>query len=280
MSQQRDLPLSDLLRSIGHAGYHLGEIGATEGAAGNISVLVRGDLSGAQERFPLEEPFQVPGQSGPVPELAGASIIVSGSGRRLWEISRDPTANLSIIRFDARGEQATLCTAPEKLFTRPTSELNSHIAIHRQEAALRGAAFQAVVHAQPLHIVYLSHLQRYRNGRELNRRLFRWQPETIFQIPEGIGVVPFLLPGSAALMEATLEALKTHQVALWSKHGLIVRSDHSVKKAVDLIEYLETAARFEYMNFANHDTADGLSNEEMAAFCQAYGIKQTIYETA
>lgn len=279
MSQQREFVLSDLIQSIGHAGHHLSQFGATEGAAGNISVLVRGELSGTRERFPIEEPFEVPGLSGPVPELAGASVIVSGSGRRLWEISRDPAANLAVIRFDSHGEKATLCSAPEKLFSRPTSELNSHIAIHRQEISLRGAAFQAVVHAQPLHVVYLSHLQRYRNSRELNRRLFRWQPETIFQIPEGIGVVPFLLPGSAALMEATLEALKTHKVALWSKHGLIVRSDHSVKKAVDLIEYLETAARFEYMNFANHDTADGLSNEEMAAFCQAYGIEQTIYES-
>jgi len=31
------------------------------------------------------------------------------------------------------------------------------------------------------------------------------------------------------------------------------------------------------MNFANHDTADGLSNDEMSAFCAAYNIKQTIY---
>jgi len=277
MSERCDFALTELLQSIGDAGRHLGEIGATEGAAGNISVLLRGELYGAEALFPIMEPYTVPGVAGSVPELAGASIIVTGSGRRLWEIARDPMANLALLRFDALGERAWLCVAPNKLFSRPTSELNSHIAIHRQQALASSATFQAVVHAQPLHIVYLSHLQRYRNALELNRRLFRWQPETIFQIPEGVGVLPFLLPGSAQLMEATLESMKTHQVVLWSKHGLIVRSDHSVKKAVDLIEYLETAARFEYMNFANHDTADGLSNEEMRTFCDTYGIRQSIY---
>jgi hypothetical protein len=38
----------------------------------------------------------------------------------------------------------------------------------------------------------------------LNRRLLRWQPETLVQLPEGPAALPFLLPGSAALMEATL----------------------------------------------------------------------------
>ncbi len=76
--------LDDLLTMIGEAGRHLSEIEASEGAAGNISVCLRWPIE-VRTRFPVMEEIELP-QS--VPELAGATFIVSGSGRRLREIQR------------------------------------------------------------------------------------------------------------------------------------------------------------------------------------------------
>jgi len=71
--------LDDLLTMMGEAGRHLAEIDASEGAAGNISVCLRWPLE-PRTRFPVVEEFALPQ---PVPELAGATFLVTGSGRRL-----------------------------------------------------------------------------------------------------------------------------------------------------------------------------------------------------
>ena len=50
------------------------------------------------------------------------------------------------------------------------------------------------------------------------------------------------------MMAANVARLRDHRVVLWGKHGVMARSDHSVTKAADLIEYAETAAHYEYMD--------------------------------
>ena len=99
----------------------------------------------------------------------------------------------------------------------------------------------------------------------------------IVNLPEGIGYVPFLLPGSAALMEATVAELRDHRVVLWGKHGAMSRSDNSVKRACDRIEYAETGAHYEYLNLTNGEAGEGLSIEEIRSICAAFGVNQTIF---
>jgi rhamnulose-1-phosphate aldolase len=163
------------------------------------------------------------------------------------------------------------------LFARLTSEFNSHLAVHYDQVMQSGTNFHAVVHAQPRHLTYLSHIPRYQYEPYLNRHLLRWQPELIVNLPEGIGLVPFLVPGSSELMAATLESLRQHRIVIWGKHGVMARSDISAKRAADRIEYAETAARYEYMNLANHEQGEGLSAEEIRAIAKLWSIEQSIF---
>jgi len=52
-------------------------------------------------------------------------------------------------------------------------------------------------------------------------------------------------------MAANVESLRTHRIVVWAKHGVMARSDISVKRAVDRIEYAETAANYEYMDWSS-----------------------------
>ena len=97
------------------------------------------------------------------------------------------------------------------------------------------------------------------------------------QLPEGIGLVPFKIPGSAELMAATLEALRTHRIVVWGKHGVMARSDVSVKRAADRIEYAEAGARYEYLNLTNAEQGEGLSVAEIRAIAQAFNVQQNIF---
>jgi rhamnulose-1-phosphate aldolase len=223
-----------------------------------------------RRRFPLVEDFRLPQAA---PALAGKVVIVTGSGRRLRDIRSDPEANLGAIVIGEDGESGRLHTSPRRLFKQVTSEFNSHLAVHDDEVRRTGTNFHALIHAQPPNLVYLSHVPEYRDTAEMNRRIMRWEPETIINLPKGIGVLPYLMPGSPALMEANVAALREHNIVLWSKHGVMARSDMSATRAADRIEYAETAARYEYMDLVNGRKADGLSREELRAVADAFGVK-------
>jgi rhamnulose-1-phosphate aldolase len=265
--------LDELAALIGEAGQRLSEIEASEGAAGNISVYIGWEIE-PRRRFPIAESIELPEA---VPELAGKAFLVTGSGRRLREIKEDPTANLGFVVVGADGMTGTLYSSSRRLYQILTSEFNSHVAVHRDQVRLTGTNFHALIHAQPLHLTYLSHVPRYQNEGYLNHHLLRWQPETILNLPEGVGYVPFLLPGSPELMAANVESLRRHRVVVWGQHGAMARSDQSVKRAADRIEYAETGARYEYMNLVNHEMGEGLSPENIQAICRAFNVQQDIF---
>lgn len=273
MAKQLGIDLESIIKAIGQAGKRLSEIEASEGAAGNISVCVRGPLD-IREPFTQAEVIPLPMRTA---RLAGATFIVTGSGRRLRDALDDPEGNLGILVVEAGGATGCLYTSPRRRFARLTSEFNSHLAIHYDRLILHDIDVHAVVHAQPPHLTYLSHITAYQDATYLNRHLLRWQPETIIQMPEGLGVVPFLVPGSSELVEATRSALQHQQLAVWSRHGVIARADGSVLHACDLIEYAEAAARYEYLNLMAGEPSEGLSAEAIRAVCKSVNVEQSIF---
>ncbi len=264
--------LESVVRSIGRAGRRLVELGACEGAAGNISVAFR-DLPEVGSLFPNVETLTLPTA---VPELAGATFVATGSGCRLRDVLDDPQANLGCLVVDSGGTTGKLFSSPRRLFVRLTSELNSHIAVHRRQLLASGREFHALVHAHAPNLTFLSHVPGYQDQAHLNRRLMRWEPETIIFLSEGIGVAPFNVPGSPGLMESTERLLDRHQLVVWGKHGVIARSFESVEGALDRIEYAETAARYEYMDIVAGTQAPGMSEDEIRAVCAFHQVDQSI----
>jgi rhamnulose-1-phosphate aldolase len=57
----------------------------------------------------------------------------------------------------------------------------------------------------------------------------------------------------------------------------MARSDVSVKRAADRVEYAETAARYEYINLCAGEIGEGLSAEEIRKICQTFNVPQTIF---
>ncbi len=265
--------LDDLLKMMGEAGRHLAEIEASEGAAGNISICLRWQME-PRTRFPLTDQIELPQ---PVPELAGTTFLVTGSGRRLREIIDEPTASIACIVVNEDGKSGKLYTSHQRRFERVTSEFNSHLAVHYDQICATHTNFHAVIHAQPVHLTYLSHIPRYQDEQYLNTHLLRWQPETIVNLPEGIGFIPFRIPSSSELMTSNVESLRRHRIVIWAKHGVMARSDVSVKRAADRVEYAETAAKYEYLNLCAGEVGEGLSAEEIRAICKTFDVQQTIY---
>jgi rhamnulose-1-phosphate aldolase len=271
MSQTTRPSLDDLLHAMGEAGARICEIDAAEAGAGNISVYVGWDWDDAvlTARFPVTEEIALPL---PAPALAGRIVLSTGSGRRLRQIAADPEAAVGAVRVHEGGTTATLFTSERRAFERLTSEFNSHLAVHQDQVARRGIDFQAVVHAQPPHLTYLSHIPAYRDTRAMNAAILRWEPESIVSLSQGIEVLDFMIPGSDGMQAANVVGLRQAEIVLWSKHGTMSRSDLSVLRAVDRMEYAETGARYEYMDLVAGRQAEGLTREEITSVAREFDI--------
>jgi rhamnulose-1-phosphate aldolase len=265
--------LDELLSMIGDAGKRMSEINACEGTGGNISVCVRWEID-VSTLFPIVEKVRLPQ---PVPGLAGAVMIVSGSGQRLREIYTQPTKYLACLVIDKNGETADQFTSPQRAFQRVSSEFNSHLAVHSDRVYSTDTDFLSVIHVHPPYLTFLSQISRYQDFKYLNTHLLRWQPEVIVNLPKGIGFSPFILPGSKELTLANTELFNTHQVVVWAKHGVMACSEISIKQTVDYIEYAESCAHTEYLNLGLGEIGEGLSVENIRAICTAFNIKQDIF---
>jgi rhamnulose-1-phosphate aldolase len=258
---------------LGKAGHYLSSMGMCEGAAGNISVCLCWQLQ-INQRFPLVTEIEL---SQPVPELAGGTFIVTGSGTRLRELLDNPAANLACLVVNNDGLTAKMHKSHDCQFDRISSEFNSHLAVHYNQICSSNSNFHALIHVQPVHLTYLSHIPSYQDYKYINTHLLRWQPESILNLSEGIGLMPFEVPGSAKLMAGNVTAMQKYSVVIWAKHGVMARSDVSIDRAVDLVEYAETAAHYEYLNLISTEMAEGLTSAEIRAICAAYHIEQKIF---
>ncbi len=267
------LSLSGALEAMGKAGTRLDQIHACEAGAGNISVCF-GQWVELDGFFPSQEAYHLPLA---VPALAGHTLLVTGSGCRLRDVGADPAANVAAVVVHDGGTSATLHSSPRRAWTRPTSEVNSHLAVHADQVASRAVEFQAVIHAQPPYLVALSHIAEINETVAFSKRVLRWEPETVVQLPDGLGVLPFMVPGSEELMTNTVRALRDHQIVVWSKHGVMVRSDVSPLSAVDKIEYAETGAMYEHLNTVAGGRGQGLSDMELKSVVNAFGVSTTLY---
>lgn len=265
--------VADVIASIGAAGDRLNDIDAVEAGAGNISACFNWPVDLA-EFFDTSREIELPYES---PSLAGYTVLVTGSGCRLRQMARDPRNNLGAVVVHEGGRTGTLHHCAEGNFSRPTSEFNSHLAVHADGVRDRGVSFHAVIHAQPPHLTLLSHIPDYQGTVELNKAILRWEPETIVQLREGVGYLPFMVPGSDELMAANVAGLRKHQIVLWAKHGVMARSDTSPLKACDRIEYAETGALYEYLNLCSGGRGQGLTDEELMRVVSTFNVESSLF---
>lgn len=260
--------LDDWIASMAEAGWRMSEIGASEGAAGNLSVCINAQIE-LKPRFQVCKPYRLPVA---VPGLAGMTVLVTGSGRRLRDLKQTPYENIGAVLISDDGLNGWLYTAAGCRFSRPTSEFNTHLAVHQDQMQRAPAPSLALIHAQPFYLTYLSHLEDYQEEGMLDRQILRWQPEAIINFPHGIGLLAFQIPGSNELMESSVSTLRTQELIVWSKHGVLVRSASGFDNAVDLVEYAETAARYEFLNLMLENRASGLTPAELEKIAKAFEV--------
>lgn len=167
--------------------------------------------------------------------------FVKATGCRMRDVAKDPMSGGMIIELtDDEGHYA-VADNPHNLM--PTSELPSHLAIHRM-LIKRGGNYTASLHTHPTTLIALTHSPQLLKGwgALLTETLWRMIPEARLFCPKGLEIVPYAEPGGTVLAKSTLKALRHHDLALWEKHGAIAIGT-DVVEAFDTIDVMEKAAQ-------------------------------------
>ena len=214
----------------------LWERGWAEANAGNLSVRVTQGVGSrrfrAQEELALRASY---------PHLAEEVFLVTATRQRMRDVAESPHEHSCLIKIDKRGRGYALAGAGATGGLRPTSELLSHLALHNELVGNKRPE-QSIIHTHPSELVALSLHPTLRDEAQLNDLLWRLHPEVVVLVPRGMGVVPYVCPGTQALAEATVAKLKHHDVVLWEKHG-VVAIGRDLFEAFDRIDTINKAAR-------------------------------------
>ncbi len=173
-----------------------------------------------------------------VPDLKNEYFMVTGSGKYFRNVELDFEDNVCIIRLNEDGTKYKIVYGLVN-GGRPTSELPSHLmnleVLKRKDEGLR-----VVYHAHPANTVALTFVLPLEDE-VFTREIWEMETECPVVFPEGIGIVPWMVPGGREIGVRTSEIMKTKNVAIWAHHGIFV-AGHDFDEAFGLLHTVEKAA--------------------------------------
>ena len=181
-------------------------------------------------------------------ELGGSYFITTGSGKYMRNVALQPEKNIGIVEINDEGNAWRIVWGLEDN-ARPTSEFPSHFLNHSVRASVTNGNDRVIYHCHPANLIALTFILPL-NDRTFSRVLWESMTECPVIFPEGVGVVPWMVPGSADIAKATSELMKKYQAAVWTHHGLFVTGPdfdtafglaHTIEKSAEIyIKILST----------------------------------------
>ncbi len=208
---------------------------------GNLSYRMKPEeVEAVREEFSFEREWKEIGAS--VPTLAGEYFMVTGSGKFFQNVTRFPEDSFCITEIDETGTKYRIVWGLVN-GGRPTSEFPSHLMNHAVKKRVTDGKFRVIYHAHPVNVIALSFILP-NDGIIWTRELWESMTECPIIFSEGVGVVPWMVPGGADIAVRTSELMETYNVAIWAHHGMFCAGDtfdntfglfHTVEKAAEIL---------------------------------------------
>lgn len=216
------------------------EQGWHERNGGNLSYRIRlEEVEAVKEDFEPKE-WQPIGTT--VPKLAKEYFIVTGSGKYFRNVIIKPEDSIYIIELDEKGENYRIVWGLVN-GGRPTSELPTHLMNHEVKMIATGGKHRVIYHAHPTNIIALTFVLPLED-KVFTRELWEMSTECPVIFPEGVGVVPWMVPGGRDIAVATSELMKKYNLAIWAHHGMFASGEdfdltfglmHTAEKSAEIL---------------------------------------------
>ncbi|WP_304427267.1 rhamnulose-1-phosphate aldolase [uncultured Adlercreutzia sp.] len=208
---------------------------------GNLTYrLTDEDVETARKFFDVEPREWTP-MGVNVPSLGGAYFLTTGTGNYMRNVAGNPKKNIGIVQLNEAGDAYRIVWGLVD-GGRPTSEFPTHVMNHAVRAAATNGECRVIYHAHPTNLIALTFVLPL-DARTFTRVLWKAMTECVVVFPQGVGVVPWMVPGGADIAKATSELMRDHDAVVWAQHGLFVSGAtfdstfgllHTIEKAADI----------------------------------------------
>ena len=177
-----------------------------------------------------------------VPDLAGEFFLVTGSGKFFRNVIIKPEDSLCIVEIDEKGEKYRIVWGLVN-GGKPTSELPSHLMNHEVKKRVTGGRYRVIYHAHTTNTIALTFVLPLED-KVFTRQLWEMATECPVVFPDGIGVVPWMVPGGREIAVATSRLMEDYDVAIWAHHGMFAAGEdfdltfglmHTVEKSAEIL---------------------------------------------
>ena len=267
----KDIMTAPFVREMCETTANMYRLGWDERNGGNISYLLKEeevseylDLSKVERVIPLMGVNEVDFDASP---LEGKIFIVTGTGKYFKNVEKDPETNLGIVRIGKGGKNVELLWG-YKDGGRPTSEFPAHMMSHIARLSV-DPENRVVMHSHPTNTLAMNYVHEL-DEKKFTHSLWEMCTECIVVFPEGVGVLPWMLCGTAEIGKATAEKMKCFRLVVWAMHG-IYGAGKTLDETFGLIETVEKAAQI-YMLTAHLPRVNTIKDEDMVKLVDLFGI--------
>ncbi|SMC26944.1 rhamnulose-1-phosphate aldolase [Clostridium acidisoli DSM 12555] len=205
---------------------------------GNISYRLKEEEAVAIRDFVNEESeYTAIGVT--VENLASEYFLLTGSGKFIRNVALSQEENVGIIKIDEKGENYKIVWGLIN-GAKPTSELASHLMSHSVKKRKTNDKYRVIMHSHTTNLIALTFVLPL-DGKVFTRELWEMATECPVVFPDGIGVVPWMVPGGAEIGKETSNLMEEHDVVIWAHHGTFC-SGETMDLTFGLMDTVEKSA--------------------------------------
>lgn len=207
--------------------------------------------------------------SQPAEGLAGGWFLVTGSGKFFRNVQLDPADNLALLQVSDDGLAYRIHWGLINGGL-PTSELAAHFQSHAVRKQVSGGKDRVIMHCHATNMIALSYVLPLDNA-TFTRKLWEGSTECLVVFPDGIGIVPWKVPGTDDIGSATAEQMRSHSLVLWPHHG-IFGTGPTLDDAFGLIDTAEKSSEILVKVYSMGGMKQIITRAELVALGERFGV--------
>lgn len=207
---------------------------------GNLTYrMTEDEVAACSPWFTTDRPWVAMGVQ--ADNLKNSYFISTGSGKFLRNVAIAPERNICIVEINDAGDSYRIVWGLVD-GGRPTSEFPSHFLNHSVRMKATGGTHRVIYHAHTPALIALTFLLPLED-KVFSRVLWQSMTECPIVFPDGVGVVPWMVPGGPEIALATSKLMEKYDAAVWAHHGLFVSGEnfdltfglmHTIEKSADI----------------------------------------------
>lgn len=265
--RQQSVLDSPFVKSMMNTTYDMWKLGWDELNGGNISYLLTEEE--VAPYIDIKNVLRTIELDFPVTELAGKYFLATGSGKYFRKVIENPEECLALLRVSADGKSVEILWGLSD-GGRPTSELPSHFMSHI-ERLKQDPEHRVIMHTHATNLIAMTFTHDL-DEVSFTRTLWQMCTECLVVFSEGIGILPWMVPGTSEIGRATAEKMNEFRLVVWPHHG-IFGAGRSIDEAFGLIETVEKAAKVYNLVHAHQGgVKQVITDEELLDLAKAFHV--------